>query len=29
LISLNLRKIAHFWMGNLSVPFIEPRMGVS
>jgi hypothetical protein len=27
LISLNLQKIAHFWIGNLSVPFMKPRMG--
>jgi hypothetical protein len=27
LISLNLQKSAHFWFGNLSVPFINPRMG--
>jgi hypothetical protein len=26
LISLNLRKIAHFWIGNLSVLFMKPRM---
>jgi hypothetical protein len=26
MISLNLRKIAHFWIGNLSVSFMEPRM---
>ena len=26
LISLNLQKIAHFWIGNLSVPFLKPRM---
>jgi hypothetical protein len=26
LISLNLRKIEHFWIGNLSVSFMEPRM---
>jgi hypothetical protein len=29
LISLNLRKIAHFWIGNVSVPFIKPRMDTS
>jgi hypothetical protein len=28
LISLNLRKMAHFWIGNLSMPFMKPRMGV-
>jgi hypothetical protein len=27
LISLNLQKIAHFWVGNLSMPFMKPRMG--
>jgi hypothetical protein len=26
LISLNWRKIEHFWIGNLSVPFMKPRM---
>jgi hypothetical protein len=26
LISLNLRKIAHFWTENVSVLFIKPRM---
>jgi hypothetical protein len=29
LISLNLRKIAHFWIGNLSVPFMKSRMGTN
>ena len=29
LISLNWRKIAHFWIGNASVPLIEPRMGTN
>jgi hypothetical protein len=28
-ISLNLRKIAHFWIGNLSVPYMKPRMGTT
>jgi hypothetical protein len=28
-ISLNLRKIAHFWIGNLPVPFMKPRMGTN
>ena len=27
LISFKLQKIAHFWIGNLSVPFIKQRMG--
>jgi hypothetical protein len=26
-ISLNLRKIAYFWIGNISVPLIEPLIG--
>jgi hypothetical protein len=26
-ISLNLGKIAHFWIATLSVPFMEPWMG--
>ena len=29
LISLNLRKIAHFWIGNESVPFMKLRMGTN
>ena len=28
LISLNLRKMAHFWIGNLSMPYMKPQMGV-
>ena len=28
-IFLNLRKIAHFWIGNLSVLFMKPRMGTN
>ena len=27
-ISLYLRKIAHFWIGNISVPLMKPRMGM-
>ena len=27
-ISLNLQKIAQFWIGNLSVPFMTPRMAL-
>jgi hypothetical protein len=26
-ISLNLQKIAYFWIGNLLVPFMKPWMG--
>jgi hypothetical protein len=26
-ISLNLQKIAHFWIGNLPVPLMKPWMG--
>jgi hypothetical protein len=26
LISLNLQKIAYFWIGNLLVPFMKPRI---
>jgi hypothetical protein len=26
-ISLNLQKMAYFWIGNQSVPFMKPRMG--
>jgi hypothetical protein len=29
LISLNLQKIAHFWIGNLPVSFIKPWMGTN
>jgi hypothetical protein len=29
LISLNLQKIAHFWIGNSSVPLMKPWMGTS
>jgi hypothetical protein len=28
-ISLNLQKMAYFWIGNLSVPLIKPWMGTS
>jgi hypothetical protein len=27
LISLNVQKIAHFWIGNLSMPFMKQWMG--
>jgi hypothetical protein len=27
LISLDLQKIAHFWIGNLIVPLTKPWMG--
>ena len=29
LIALNLRNMAHFWVGNLQVPFMKPRIGKS
>jgi hypothetical protein len=28
LITFNLQKIAHFWIGNLPVPAIKPWMGI-